>query len=198
VQASDTDTTPSQGLITLQAWRVEQARRDAWQQRRCAARIFRKGTVFLPWRATKVRRREKMSTQTNSRGYPSSSAAIRSFGLAAMAVAATLIFECEAYAKPQVASTKEAPGPRRGGAHSDIVSGGYSLREQLEALTESDLKQVYRTCTRSAIDGTLGKIEIAGCSIAYDVLLNKHYRGDFDALLEWSSAEAISESDRPQ
>jgi len=113
-----------------------------------------------------------------------------------MAVAATLILVCNANAQPQAVSTKEGRESRRGEARSDIVSGGFSLRAQLEALTESELKEVYRACTRSAVAGTLGKIEIAGCSIAYDVLLNDHYKGDFDALLSWSSAEEIGETGR--
>jgi hypothetical protein len=61
-------------------------------------------------------------------------------------------------------------------------------RVQLESLNERDLKTLYRTCSREAIDRHLGSGEIAYCSIAYEVLMNKHFAGDFGALLAWSRA----------
>lgn len=55
----------------------------------------------------------------------------------------------------------------------------------VKSLPEPELKQFYRRCTRASVRGHLGAGEIAICSIAYEQLLQRHFGGDFRALLAW-------------
>ena len=59
-------------------------------------------------------------------------------------------------------------------------------RVYLENLGERKVKQLYQACSDAAMEGRLSSGEIANCSIVYEVLLNQHFAGDFDALLTWS------------
>jgi hypothetical protein len=61
-------------------------------------------------------------------------------------------------------------------------------RGPFERLSERDIKQYYLACAGEAIGRRIGSGEIKACSIAYDVLLTRHFGGDFMALLSWSRA----------
>jgi hypothetical protein len=61
-----------------------------------------------------------------------------------------------------------------------------ALRGHLEGLTVSQIKHVDLNCSNEPMERRLAGGEAAMCSIAYDVLLNRHYGGNFDALLAWS------------
>ena len=59
---------------------------------------------------------------------------------------------------------------------------------QIKSLPEEDLKKFYRQCSRASVRGHLGAGEIALCSIGYEQLLQRHFGGDFRALLAWRRA----------
>jgi hypothetical protein len=61
-----------------------------------------------------------------------------------------------------------------------------STRVQMEQLPEQQLKLLYLGCSNAALDRVLGGSEAAFCSIAYDVLLQRHFAGNFHAFLSWS------------
>jgi len=56
---------------------------------------------------------------------------------------------------------------------------------RIKSLPEADLKKFYQRCNRAAIRGQLGSGEIALCSVGYETLLQRHFGGDFHALLAW-------------
>lgn len=64
------------------------------------------------------------------------------------------------------------------------------LRGRLEALTASQIQVVYLNCSNQAMKRRLDGGEAAMCSLAYDVLLKRHFGGNFDALLAWSRQQA--------
>lgn len=69
---------------------------------------------------------------------------------------------------------------------SGLVPPVDGLRGRLEALTAPQVKLVYLNCSSQALERRLDGGEAAMCSIAYDVLLRRHFGGDFSALLAWS------------
>ena len=69
---------------------------------------------------------------------------------------------------------------------------------RIKALSEDELKQFYRQCSRASVRGHLGAGEIALCSIGYEQLLQRHFGGDFRALLAWRrTPEGERERSRP-
>jgi hypothetical protein len=70
----------------------------------------------------------------------------------------------------------------------DKVSVRDPLRAQLETLAEGELKSIYVNCSREAVERRLGSGGRAYCSVAYDVLLSRHFAGDFRAFLAWSQS----------
>ena len=50
------------------------------------------------------------------------------------------------------------------------------------------MKEVYARCSQAVIERRLDGGEAMTCSIGYDVLLKKHFAGNFDLLLAWSRA----------
>lgn len=61
-----------------------------------------------------------------------------------------------------------------------------TAREHLNALPLHAVGQLYVECSHEAIARSLGSGEAELCSVVYDVLLTRHFGGDFDALLAWS------------
>jgi hypothetical protein len=62
-------------------------------------------------------------------------------------------------------------------------------RRHFERLTESEIKRYYRVCADDAVQRRVGGSDTKACSVAYDVLLTRHFGGDFIALLAWSRAQ---------
>lgn len=60
------------------------------------------------------------------------------------------------------------------------------IRVHLERLAEPDLKSVYLRCCAASERDLLSFEEVARCSIAYEVLKQRVFGGDFQALLNWS------------
>src|SRR5262245_26744822 len=72
------------------------------------------------------------------------------------------------------------------------VHGGISrdpARAAIERLSEHEIKAFYARCSQEAADRKLDGGEAMSCSIGYDVLLNKHFSGNFNLLLAWSRAQ---------
>ena len=59
-----------------------------------------------------------------------------------------------------------------------------------EAVTVSQLKEIYLDCDRRAVGGSLNSSEIAGCSVIYEELKRRAFGGDFEKLRAWSQAQA--------
>jgi hypothetical protein len=70
-----------------------------------------------------------------------------------------------------------------------------AVRAGIEVLSEREAKQFYLDCSRAAVRGRLGSGETAVCSIGYDVLLKRHFGGDFHALLAWSRSQPKDRDD---
>jgi len=60
------------------------------------------------------------------------------------------------------------------------------IRARIERLSEHETKLFYLGCSRAAARGGLASGERTVCSVGYDVLLKRHFGGDFEALLAWS------------
>jgi hypothetical protein len=60
------------------------------------------------------------------------------------------------------------------------------MRTRLERLSEREMKAFYVRCSQDGMAGRLDGGEAMACSIGYDVLLKKHFAGDFERLLKWS------------
>lgn len=58
----------------------------------------------------------------------------------------------------------------------------------LNELSEQDLKARYVQCSNAALQGLLGSQEIALCSLGYEALLRRVFRGDYLALFAWSKS----------
>lgn len=73
----------------------------------------------------------------------------------------------------------------------------------IRQLSEPDLEAFYVRCARAAMQGALSGAEIALCSVGYELLLARSFKGDFIAFLAWSRghaediAEIASNSDKP-
>ena len=76
----------------------------------------------------------------------------------------------------------------------NLRAEGDSLRERLERLSEHEVKRFYARCSQDGIDGRLDGAEAMACSVSYDVLLRKHFAGDFERLLLWSRQAAAASS----
>lgn len=59
------------------------------------------------------------------------------------------------------------------------------IRVRLEWLSEPDLKFVYLRCCEASERGLLTFEEAARCSLAHEVLKQRVFGGDFQALMNW-------------
>lgn len=71
----------------------------------------------------------------------------------------------------------------------EVAASTDSLHTRLERLSEAEVKQFYLGCSGAAMRGRLGGGETAACSVGYEVLLRRHFGGDFHALLAWSRSQ---------
>lgn len=67
------------------------------------------------------------------------------------------------------------------------------MRARLERLSEREMKAFYARCSAEGVERRLDGGEAMACSIGYDVLLNKHFEGDFERLLRWSRSERTAD-----
>ena len=68
--------------------------------------------------------------------------------------------------------------------------------EELDVVPVEYLKRIYLLCAGAAMDGQLDNAGIMQCSIAYEVLKERAFDGDFLKLLAWSRAHPIPQSTR--
>ena len=68
------------------------------------------------------------------------------------------------------------------------LNNGDLIRDALEELSEHELKAFYSRCSQESVERRLDGGEAMTCSISYDVLLNRHFSGDFKNLVAWSRA----------
>ena len=78
------------------------------------------------------------------------------------------------------------------GSEAMAVNNGDPIRDALEQLSEHELKTFYSRCSQESVERRLGGGEAMTCSISYDVLLNRHFAGDFKNLVAWSRAPGKS------
>lgn len=78
-----------------------------------------------------------------------------------------------------------APGVH--GQPRPVPEGGdATVVAELRRLPEHELKAFYAHCARAALARALDTGGIALCSVGYEILLQRVFRGDFHALLAWS------------
>lgn len=73
---------------------------------------------------------------------------------------------------------------------------GGSPEGRLKDVSIDELKSVYLTCSRAAIDRHLGSPAIMQCSVVYEELKRRAFDGDFHKLLAWSQAQPQVEVSR--
>ena len=84
-------------------------------------------------------------------------------------------------ASPQAAA---AHGSRPGSA-----GRGDPVRESMERLPAAELQAFYFSCSQEGVERRLDGAGAMACSIGYDVLLNKHFSGDFERFIAWSRTQ---------
>lgn len=72
-------------------------------------------------------------------------------------------------------------------AHSQSAS------DELHSVPVEYLKRIYLSCAGAAVDGQLDNAGIMQCSVAYEVLKERAFDGDFLKLLAWSQAHPIAQ-----
>lgn len=102
----------------------------------------------------------------------------------ALLVAGPSLTTAQTQAQPSAASNAVDAVTAQGSA----LPASDALRERLEGLGERQLKAIYVECGRTATDRRLDSGEVQFCSVAYDILLRRHFAGDFAALHAWSAA----------
>lgn len=115
----------------------------------------------------------------------------KSLSILGIATAIWLIWYC-ALAIALGAAEREAPELSYGAVqagHLQLASTGDRtdlLRARFEQLSEHDMKAFYARCSEEGMARRLDGGEAMACSVGYDVLLKKHFAGDFQRLLQWS------------
>jgi hypothetical protein len=89
--------------------------------------------------------------------------------------------------RPRIVARAEAQEYRPQGPNHD------PLRARLERLSEQEMKSFYVRCSQAGIARHLDGGEAMACSVGYDVLLQKHFAGDFHRLLDWSRSGSAQE-----
>ena len=79
-----------------------------------------------------------------------------------------------------------------------LLAAHDTTRAHLERLPALQLKQLYLACSSAAAERALSGGEVSFCSVAYDVLLRSHFRGDFFALLTWSRSTPSGSGSRSE
>jgi hypothetical protein len=69
-------------------------------------------------------------------------------------------------------------------------AAGDAARGRPEDMSADEIKATYLACSAEAVRRHLGGDEITFCSTVYDVLLTRHFGGNFDSLLAWSRQQA--------
>jgi hypothetical protein len=116
------------------------------------------------------------------------------FAAVLVALAAALAVNLPPAMAAEPASTTfetDSRGPRAGNreVQTDKVLLQDPARRHFERLSESEIKRYYRACADEAVERRVGGSDTKACSVAYDVLLTRHFGGDFMALLAWSRAQ---------
>lgn len=83
-----------------------------------------------------------------------------------------------------------SPGSTQAQAQGNAPDGESQAIASIRQLSERELKAFYVRCARAAIRQTPGATEVALCSVGYELLLTRSFRGDFHALLAWSRSQA--------
>lgn len=86
---------------------------------------------------------------------------------------------------------------RRVGSGDPAQSEPDAMRGQLEALPAEVIKQRYLACSDEATERRMSGGQAALCSTIYDVLLKRHFGGDFGALYAWSRRQPAARSGAP-
>jgi hypothetical protein len=117
------------------------------------------------------------------------------FAAVLVALVAALVTSLPPAMAAETANTTFQTESRGNGARTarDVQTDEVRLQDRprraFERLNEREIKRYYHACTDEAVNRRIGSSEIAVCSVAYDVLLTRHFGGDFIALLAWSRAQ---------
>ena len=76
------------------------------------------------------------------------------------------------------------------------IAHSQSVNREIEAASVSELKQMYLSCDRAAMEGLLDNAMIMQCSVVYEMLKLRAFGGDFDKLLVWSMAHPYARNAR--
>lgn len=113
-------------------------------------------------------------------------------GVCAAALIVGLVGMGVSLAPLHAANAAERPTPSKTGAQPAIEPLPTSewMRAQLEGMPETEVKAFYARCSDASIGRRLDGGEAMACSIGYEVLLQKHFGGDFERFLAWSRGQS--------
>jgi hypothetical protein len=77
---------------------------------------------------------------------------------------------------------------------ASVAAPSDAARDHLNRLPADQVKSLYVACSDEADRRTLNGGEVAFCSVVYDILLTRHFGGDFHRLLAWSRAPVAAGS----
>ena len=107
------------------------------------------------------------------------------------AIATWLVCYCVAVSALEAGPAKSDVGGSRITEH---VASDDPVRGRLERMSEAEMKRFYSRCSDEGLERHLDTGEAMACSIGYEILLQKHFAGDFARLLAWSRAQRRGET----
>lgn len=60
---------------------------------------------------------------------------------------------------------------------------------EIRQLPDEELKKRYLACSDASEQAALARLEVRACSVVYDALLTRTFRGDYAALRAWSTPD---------
>jgi hypothetical protein len=64
------------------------------------------------------------------------------------------------------------------------------MEGELRQLPDEDLKKRYLACSHASEQRTLAPADVRACSVVYDALLTRTFRGSYEALRAWSTPDS--------
>lgn len=60
---------------------------------------------------------------------------------------------------------------------------------EIRQLPDEELKKRYLACADASEQAVLARLEVRACSVVYDALLTRTFRGNYEALRAWSTPD---------
>lgn len=118
------------------------------------------------------------------------SVSVKTTWIAAAAVVLPSLWHGGAMPADEPQATRPPAQAGQAAGRVPITAGrGDLARDTIERFSESEIKAFYARCSDEAAERKLDGGEAMLCSVGYEVLLRKHFSGNFDLLLAWSRSQ---------